>query len=168
MVNRNIMGNLNKENILAVVGVVLSIALVSGLSAFMDNNILLAPFAATSVIAFLGYQTKVATPKNIISAYSLTCMISVLIATFLGHNWWTYSIGVGVSILVKQAFNIVHPPSTAMPIILLNIDDNNILDLIEIIVTSVLPGIIIMVLFAILFNRYFLRKDYPIWADYRI
>jgi len=140
-----------------------SIAIIAGISSLLGHNILLAPLGATSVIAFLGYQTKFAYPRNILYGYSITCLIGILSALYFETNWFTFAFAIGLSILVQTIFDVVHPPSAAMPIILMSMTEPH--EIFSIIFKALLPGILLMVFVAIIFNHYILENDYPLWSD---
>ena len=50
-------------------------------------------------------------------------------AYILGHNWIVYALGVAIAMLVKSWFKAIHPPSAAMPIILLKANEQGIINL---------------------------------------
>ncbi|MDL2280929.1 HPP family protein [Selenomonadales bacterium OttesenSCG-928-I06] len=152
--------NLDKQSIFAAIGIFISIGAVSLLADTMHNQLLLAPFGATSIIAFLTPGAKYATPKNIICSYIVTAIIGVAVAYFMGHIWWTYAFGVGLALIVKKMFDVVHPPSAAIPIILIRAQEGTAFSLA---LDSVLPGLLILVGIAIIYNRYILKNDYPLW-----
>ena len=154
--------NLDKQSILAAIGIVISIGLVSLLADTMHNQLLLAPFGATSIIAFLTPTAKYAMPKNIICSYIVTAIIGLLVASLLGHSWWTYALGLGLSLIFKKMFDIIHPPSAAIPIILIRAQEGTAFTLV---LDSVLPGLLILVVIAIIYNRYIIKTDYPIWSN---
>lgn len=152
--------NITKKDLQAAFGVFISIGAVSAVSISVEHSILLAPFGATSVIAFLTHSSEFAAPRNIIGGYVVTSIAGVGIAFFLGHSWWTYALGVALALLLKRIAGVVHPPSAAMPIILINTEDGRLLDFA---ICSVLPGLIVLVAVAILYNRYLLGNKYPVW-----
>ena len=155
------MHRLSRADFEAALGVILSIGFVSGISSSMEYNFLLAPFGATSVIAFLTHDSQFAAPKNILCGYLITSVTGVAVAFLLGHSWWTYAFGVAAAMLLKKACNTVHPPSAAMPILLISIDEKSLL---HFALESVLPGLLVLVLTAIVYNRYLLKNGYPLWS----
>ena len=151
---------MKKEEILSAIGIFLGIGIVSLVSKSVDDNILLAPFGATSIIAFLLCETEYAQPRNIILGYIITSLVGIIVVFLLGHSWLVYALAVALSMLVKSWFKAIHPPSAAMPIILIKANEQGI---IHYFLADVLPGIFILVLVAVIYNRYILQKDYPIW-----
>lgn len=145
---------------LAAFGATIGIGAVAALSSSMEYNFLLAPFGATSIIAFLTYDSDFARPKNILGGYIVTSVIGVGVAVLLGHSWWTYALGVGLAMLAKVLLRVVHPPSAAMPILLIHANESNLM---EFVVESVFPGLLLLVMIAVVYNRYILRNGYPIW-----
>ncbi len=153
---------IRKEELTAAVGIFIGIGLVALISTSLDDNLLLAPFGATSVIAFLVSDSEFAQPRNIILGYILTSITGIAVVFFLGNSWYDYALGVAAAMLVKSLFNAVHPPSAAMPIILIQIN-GNVDSIIYYVYADVLPGLFILVLSAVVYNKYILHKDYPLW-----
>ncbi len=151
---------IKKDDILSAIGIFCGIGLVSYVARSIDNNLLLAPFGATSIIAFLTPDSEFAQPRNIILGYCITSSVGLTAIYLLGHNWFSYALAVAIAMLVKVAFNAVHPPSAAMPIILLQDNDSGVL---AYVLFDVLPGLLLLVSTAIIYNRYLLHKDYPVW-----
>lgn len=140
----------------------MSIAIIAGISNLIGQNILLAPLGATSVIAFLGYQTKFAYPRNILYGYAISCLIGILSALYFETNWFTFAFFTSLSILIQTRFDVVHPPAIAMPITLMSMTEPH--EIFSIIFTALLPGALLMVFIAIIFNHYILENGYPLWS----
>ncbi len=153
---------ISKDEIEAAVGIFLGIGMVALVSKSIDDNFLLAPFGATSIIAFFKYDSEFAQPRNIILGYLITSVVGVLTVYTLGHNWFSYALGVAVAMLIKVQCNAVHPPSAAMPIILIQIKEST---MIGYLIYEAMPGLVLLVAVAIIYNRYILHKDYPLWRS---
>lgn len=155
---------IDKDELIAAIGVFIGIGLVSLAAKSLDDNMMLAPFGATSVIAFLGSSSKFAQPRNIVLGYILTSSAGIAVVYTLGNNWYDYAFGVALGLLAKCLFNAVHPPSAAMPIILIQANQSeSISSIIHYVWSDVLPGLFILVITAIIYNRYILHRDYPLW-----
>lgn len=152
---------MKRDEILAAIGIFLGIGTVSLVAKSVDNNILLAPFGATSIIAFLLYDSEYAQPRNIILGYIITSVVGITVVYILGHNWIVYALAVAIAMLVKSWFKAIHPPSAAMPIILLRANEQGI---IHYFFCDVMPGNCLLVAVAIIYNRFILGKDYPLWC----
>lgn len=151
---------MKKEEILSAIGIFFGIGIVALVSKSIDDNLLLAPFGATSIIAFLLYDSEYAQPRNIILGYIITSIVGILVVYILGHNWIVYALGVAIAMLVKSWFKAIHPPSAAMPIILLKANEQGI---IYYFLVDVIPGICLLVFIAVIYNRFILHRDYPLW-----
>jgi CBS-domain-containing membrane protein len=46
-------------------------------------------------------------------------VISLFLKEVLPMEWWSVAIAVGVAMLALEAFDILHPPAVAMPIIVM-------------------------------------------------
>ncbi len=155
------LGRITKEDWQAAFGIALAIGLVSLLSLSVSYNFLLAPFGATSVIAFLAHDSEFAAPKNILGGYFTTSIVGAGVALFLGHSWWSYALGVAAAMLVKKFFGVVHPPSAAIPILIISMENGRAM--LYFVLESILPGLLVLVGTAIFYNRYILKNGYPLW-----
>lgn len=159
---------IDRDEINASVGIFLGIGLVAFLANSWDDKLLLAPFGATSVIAFLASDGEFAQPRNIVLGYILTSLVGTAILYFIGVNWYAYALAVSLAMIAKSLFHAVHPPSAAMPIILLHANANeSVYEVLYYVFTEVLPGLLILVAVAIIYNRFILHKDYPFWCKYK-
>lgn len=77
------MYKLKKTDWQAGLGIIMAIGLVSGLANSIHYDLLLAPFGATSIIAFAAPKSEFAAPRNIIGGYVLTVLVGVGIALTL-------------------------------------------------------------------------------------
>ena len=89
---------MKKDEILSAIGIFFGIGIVALVSKSIDNNLLLAPFGATSIIAFLLYDSEYAQPRTIILGYIITSIVGILMAYILGHNWIVYALGVAIDL----------------------------------------------------------------------
>ena len=71
-------------------------------------------------------------------------------------------LAVAVAMLIKVQCNAVHPPSAAMPIILIQIKESTMLGYL---IYEAMPGLVLLVAVAVIYNRYVLHKDYPLWRN---
>jgi CBS-domain-containing membrane protein len=55
----------------------------------------------------------------LIAAYIVATVISVFLKELLPMEWWSVAIAAGVAMLALEAFDILHPPAVAMPIIVM-------------------------------------------------
>ena len=151
---------LTANELAAALGIFIGIGLVAFVAQSVDDNLLLAPFGATSIIAFLVPESDFAQPRNIILGYIITSGVGLSAASLLGHNWFSYALAVALAMLIKVLFNAVHPPSAAMPIILLHDSGANIF---YYVLHDVLPGICLLVFVAVIYNKYIRGLNYPWW-----
>ena len=98
--------------------------------------------------------------SQIIVSSNITSIVGILMAYILGHDWIVYALGVALAMLVKSWFKAIHPPSAAMPIILLKANEQGIINYF---LFDVIPGICLLVFIAIVYNRFILHRDYPLW-----
>lgn len=153
---------ISKDDLKSAIGIFWGIGLVAAVAESVDDNLLLAPFGATSIIAFLTPEAKFAQPYNIVVGYTITSLVGLIVGYTLGNDWATYALAVSTAMIIKVLFNAVHPPSAAMPIILINAANNGS-SIISYVAYDVLPGLLLLVGAAIIYNHFILHRDYPIW-----
>lgn len=88
----------------------------------IDDPIIIAPFASTSIIMYSTPSAPSANIKSIIFSYITASIITTMFPLFLDmdiHQWWTAGLIIGVHGIIMQNLNITHGPSAAIPISML-------------------------------------------------
>ncbi|MBP2650118.1 MAG: hypothetical protein H6Q74_943 [Firmicutes bacterium] len=138
------------------VGAMLSIGAVAYLSSITGIAFLMPPLGATCFIAFVIPDSAFAQPRNIIGGHLLSSIIGMLCAYFFGVEWWSYAVAVSMAIAVMQILRVLHPPAAADPLLLIMQGTISW----DILITPILSGSVILVVFAILFNKFIAKHRY--------
>jgi CBS-domain-containing membrane protein len=142
--------------------IALTIALLSFIHLNIDYDIsndkwLLAPFGGSIMLVTLCHAAPIAQPKNIILGHFIAVIVGLIINYLLGSSYISLGIAVGLTASLMMITNSIHPPAGASPIIIIL---NNIT--FETALISSMSSSIFLVIFAIIFNSYCLKRQYPV------
>lgn len=144
-----------KEVIWSFVGGFVGIALVAILTNNLNMHLLWAPLGATAVLIYGLYDAPVSQPRNVIGGYLICAMGGVVMYTVLGNSWFPLALGVPLSIATMQITRTVHPPAGAVSLIAV-IQGEGLR-----FVLTVMGGVAILVLTALLMNNICKHRSYP-------
>ena len=154
--------NTIKENfiraIYALIFSVITIASLSFLSFETPYGLFLAGSFGSSMVLLFGYpESPFAQPKNVFFGHLLTSVVGVMILKFLPIDLFLQiAIAVGLGIFVMILLGVTHPPAGGNPIvIILGASSYNFL------INPIIFGSIIIIVYAIILNRFILKKNYP-------
>lgn len=144
------------NNLISAFGAFLCISLLSYLH-FSDYGEvwLIPPFGATMVLVMSVHNSPLAEPKNIFFGHTLSALSGVLIFMLMGSSFISIGIAVGLAVFVMATFDSIHPPAGANPIIAILGAKS-----ISFVLMPVALGAIVIILFALFYNRLLGRK-YP-------
>ena len=142
--------------LIAATGGFLCILTLSFLNSFNETYIwLIPPFGATLVLVMSVHESPLAQPKNIFFGHVLSGLSGLIIITLIGSNIYCLGLGVGLAIFIMMITNTVHPPAGGNPLIVILGDQT-----IGFIFMPLATGSLLIILFAIAYNKVFGRK-YP-------
>ena len=118
---------------------------------------LLASFGSTVVVVFGYPNNEFAQPKNIFFGHLLTALVGIIFVTFFEVSFFTIGLAVGISILLMIALKVTHPPAGGNPIMVI-IGSASF----DYLINPIIFGCIIILLLAILVNKFLLQKNYPL------
>lgn len=151
-----IKGLIATEPLIASLGAFLCISIIAFIHSFDAFNIwLIPPFGATMVLVMAVHESPLAQPKNIFFGHILSAASGVLIYSILGMSFLTIGLAVAVSVWAMMVTKTIHPPAGANPIIVIMGGKG-----LSFILLPVATGAIIIILFAIIFNK-LLKRNYP-------
>ena len=151
------MGNL-KQSILAGLFSIITIGILTLLTYKTDFGIFLIASFGSSMVLLFGYpESPFAQPKNVFFGHLLTALVGIIFLQFIPlplHIIIPMAVGFGVGLMIL--FNVTHPPAGGNPIIVI-IGGVSV----EYLLSPVISGSIIIIIFAIILNRLILKKKYP-------
>ena len=93
---------------------------IAGLT-YVDREIgtlvLLGTFGATSLLVFVYPDSPVSQPRSVMGAHIIGATMGLLCLQFIGPQWWSLGIAVGLTVLFMKLLRVVHPPATSNSIV---------------------------------------------------
>ena len=151
------MGNL-KQSFFAGIFSIFTIGVLTALTYKTDLGIFIIASFGSSMVLLFGYpESPFAQPKNVFFGHLLTALVGMFFLHFIPLPLFIIiplAVGFGVGLMIM--FNVTHPPAGGNPIIVI-IGSVSI----DYLLTPVISGSIIIIIFAIVLNRLILKKKYP-------
>ena len=151
------MSNL-KQSVLAGLFSIITIGILTLLTYKTDFGIFLIASFGSSMVLLFGYpESPFAQPKNVFFGHFLTTVVGIFFLQFIPLPLFIIiplAVGFGVGLMIL--FNVTHPPAGGNPIIVI-IGGVSF----EYLLTPVISGSIVIIIFAIILNRLILKKKYP-------
>ena len=153
---------MNKENlqksVYAALFSIITMSVLTLLTYKTTYGLFLITSFGSSMVLIYGYpESPFSQPKNVFFSHLLTSVVGILFLYLLPlPNFILIPIAVGIGVGLMILLNIPHPPAGANPIIIIMGSVS-----LDYIISPIILGSIIILIFAIILNRYILRKNYP-------
>jgi len=118
---------------------------------------LIASFGSTMVLLYGYPESPFAQPKNIIVGHFLTSLVGIIFLNFVHLPIFiNIPLAVGFGVMLMILFKVTHPPAGGNPIIVIigSVSYDYLL-------TPVIVGSIVVILFGVIINKFILKKKYP-------
>ena len=118
---------------------------------------LVASFGSTMVLLYGYPESPFAQPKNIFFGHFLTSIVGIIFVNFIPLPIYIIiplAVGLGVSLMIVTG--VTHPPAGGNPIIVI-IGSASF----DYILSPIIIGSIIVLVFGVILNRFILKKEYP-------
>ena len=151
------MGNL-KQSVLAGLFSIITIGILTLLTYKTDFGIFLIASFGSSMVLLFGYpESPFAQPKNVFFGHLITTAIGLIFLNFVPFPLYIViplAVGFGVGFMIL--LNVTHPPAGGNPIIVIigSVSFDYLL-------SPVISGSLIIIISAIIINRFILKKIYP-------
>ena len=151
------MGNF-KQSFLAGLFSIIAIGILTLLTYKTEYGIFLIASFGSSMVLLYGYpESPFAQPKNVFFGHVLTAIVGMIFLYFIPLPLYlTIPLAVGFGVGLMILFNVTHPPAGGNPIIVIMGSVS-----VDYLLTPVISGSIIILIFAIIINRLILKKNYP-------
>ena len=147
-----------KQSFLAGLFSIITISILTILTYKTEYGIFLLASFGSSMVLLYGYpESPFAQPKNVFFGHLVTSAVGVLILMFLPvDQFLQIAIAVGLGIFVMILLGVTHPPAGGNPIVI-------ILGAVsyDFLLNPIIFGSIIIIVYAIILNRFILKKNYP-------
>ena len=151
------MGNI-KQSILAGLFSIITIGILTLLTYKTEFGIFLIASFGSSMVLLYGYpESPFAQPKNVFFGHLVTSVVGLIVLYFVPLPLFiTVPIAVGFGVGLMILFNVTHPPAGGNPIIVIVGSVS-----FDYLFSPVITGSIIIIISAIIINRFILKKSYP-------
>ena len=159
MLNKNQMKNSEfKKSFLAGIFSIITIGILTLLTYKTDFGIFLLASFGSSMVLLYGYpESPFAQPKNVFFGHLVTAFTGLIVLHFIPLPiYLTIPLAVGLGVGLMILLNITHPPAGGNPIIVIIGGVSY-----EYLLSPVITGSLIIIVFAIIINRFILKKPYP-------
>ena len=147
-----------KQSVLAGIFSIITIGILTFLTYKTEFGIFLLASFGSSMVLLYGYpESPFAQPKNVFFGHLVTAIVGLIVLHFVPLPIFiTIPLAVGFGVGLMILFNVTHPPAGGNPIIVIvgSVSFDYIL-------TPVISGSIIIIISAIIINRFILKKSYP-------
>ena len=153
------MNNLDiKKPVIAAIFSTLTIGVLSLLTYKTPYGLfLIASFGSTMVLLYGYPESPFAKPKNIFFGHFLTSLVGVIFVNFVPLPIYIIipvAVGIGVGLMI--ILNVTHPPAGGNPIIVIMGSVS-----FEYLISPVISGSIIVIVFGIILNKFIAKRYYP-------
>tara|TARA_B100000963_G_C22443283_1_gene587620 strand:+ start:416 stop:880 length:465 start_codon:yes stop_codon:yes gene_type:complete len=151
------MGNI-KQSILAGIFSIITIGILTFLTYKTEFGLFLLASFGSSMVLLFGYpESPFAHPKNVFFGHLVTAIVGLIVLHFVPLPLFIIiplAVGFGVGLMIL--FNVTHPPAGGNPIIVIVGSVS-----FDYLFSPVMTGSIIIIISAIIINRFILKKSYP-------
>ena len=147
-----------KQSFLAGIFSIITISVLTILTYKTEYGIFLLASFGSSMVLLYGYpESPFAQPKNVFFGHLITSLVGLFFLNFVPLPIYiTIPLAVGFGVGLMIFLNVTHPPAGGNPIIVIigSVSFDYLL-------SPVVTGSIIIIVFAMIINRFILKKSYP-------
>ena len=124
---------------------------------------LAAAFGSSAVVVFGYPDNEFAQPKNVLLGHLLCALIGIIFVTLFKITqdrtifFLTIGLAVGLSVMLMMALKITHPPAGGNTIVVMLTQDS-----FQFLIFPIMVGAITIIIGGIIYNRFILKKNYPL------
>ena len=83
-------------------------------------------------------------------------LVGIIFNETMGLSFYSLGLSVGIAVILMVYFKVMHPPATSNPIVALFMDLSY-----DYLIFPVIIGSIVIIVFGIIINKFFLKRNYP-------
>ena len=148
-----------KQSILAGLFSMITIGILTLLTYKTEFGLFLIASFGSSMVLLFGYpESPFAQPKNIFFGHLITSIVGLTFLNFVTLPLFLiipFAVGFGVGLMIL--LNVTHPPAGGNPIIVILGSVS-----MDYLLSPIITGSIIILIFGVIINRFILKKEYPI------
>jgi CBS-domain-containing membrane protein len=130
----------------AFLGSFVAIGILAVWSSGLELALLLGSFGASCGLIFGFPDAPFSQPRNVVGGHVLSSAVGLACAQFLGHEWYSVALAVGLGVALMLASGLMHPPAGSNPVIVYLLQPGW-----SFLLFPTLVGAVILVLIALLF-----------------
>jgi CBS-domain-containing membrane protein len=143
--------------LVAGIGATICIAFLAYLNISSTQNLwLIPPFGASIVLITAAHSSPLAQPRNIFFGHIISSICGLVVIYFFDITYVSIGFSVGLAVSLMMVTKTVHPPAGANPIIIMMGNEG-----FSFLLMPVSAGAAILVLYAVIFNKYIYKREYP-------
>ena len=143
--------------LVAGIGAAICIALLAYLNISSSQNLwLIPPFGASIVLITAAHSSPLAQPRNIFFGHIISSICGLFVIYLFDVSYLSIGFSVGLAVSLMMITKTVHPPAGANPIIIMMGNEG-----FSFLLMPISAGAAILVLYAVIFNKYVYKRDYP-------
>ena len=145
------------------IGILAYITFESTLAGSVYGLWLAASFGSSVVVVFGYPENEFAQPKNVLFGHFLCALIGIIFVTIFEISqdrtifFLAIGLAVGIAVMLMMALKITHPPAGGNTIVVMIAQDS-----FQFLIFPILVGAITIVIGGIIYNRFILKKNYPL------
>ena len=144
--------------LVAGIGATICITLLAYLNISNAGNLwLIPPFGASIILITAAHSSPLAQPRNIFFGHIISSICGLLVVYFFDITFLSIGLSVGLAVSLMMITKTVHPPAGANPIIIIMGNEG-----LSFLLMPISLGAAVLVLYAIIFNKYICKRDYPL------
>ena len=144
--------------LVAGIGAAICIAFLAYLNISSTQNLWLIPsFGASLVLITAAHSSPLAQPRNIFFGHIISSVCGLVVIYFFDITYLSIGLSVGLAVSLMMVTKTVHPPAGANPIIIMMGNEG-----FSFLLMPVSAGAAILVLYAVIFNKYIYKREYPL------
>ena len=151
------MGNF-KQSFIAGLFSIITIGILTVLTYKTEFGIFLVASFGSSMVLLYGYpESPFAQPKNVFFGHLVTAIVGMIFLYLIPLQLFIIiplAVGFGVGLMIL--LNVTHPPAGGNPIIVIMGSVS-----VDYLLSPIISGSIIILIFAVIINRLILKKSYP-------
>ncbi|NLG32323.1 MAG: HPP family protein [Syntrophomonadaceae bacterium] len=148
------------EHCCSLLGVFISMGIISLISVYYHMYILIPSFASSAVMLFTSYNNPLAQPRNVLGGHTMCAIARIISNYFFGQEWWAISVAVLLAAFFMIITKTLHPPGggTAVVAHMAELGTNPFLVLFPVVVNA-----IIVIIAALIINNAISSRKYPMF-----
>mgnify|MGYP001267013865 CR=1 FL=1 len=147
-----------KKSFFASIFSIITIFILTLLTYKTEYGVFLIASFGSSMVLLYGYpESPFAQPKNIFFGHVITSIVGMIFLYLVPIPiYLTLPLAVGIGVGLMILLNVTHPPAGGNPIIVIMGSVS-----LDYLISPIISGSVIIIIFGIVINRYVMKKNYP-------